>query len=127
MTTQQQQGTSQWPYGIDPRQFGLSKHEYHDALRFHREMEHYDVMAEKREQDRIQSEHDDHVWRTWTEPLTAFCYFAGTIFWCFLWWHIFFTALPNMGRAVDRIDAANCLKDLPACQIKADGVTIAKK
>lgn len=116
------QAATEFPYGLDPRAYGLNKWDYQSALREHRAAEHRDVMAEHRERDRVDAEMRARRRAEWIDPIKAFSMFAGFLFWCFVWFHVFFTVLPNIGRAIDRVDAQTCLADLAKCEAKAKGI-----
>lgn len=127
------QGDSGFPYGLDPRDFGLSRIEYDRALRHHRDMEHHQVMHEQHdrhmkamewnraERERIDAEFELKNW--WLQPLNSFCKWFGGAFWVVTWAYCILTVMVWISdvnkKADDRMkDAAvkTCLADLEKCK-----------
>lgn len=112
----------EFPYGIDPRQYGLNKWEYQRQLEHHRTMEHHNIMTEKHEDWRLEQERikaDRERRNAWLEPLTAFCYCAGFVFWCWFGYAVMFHFLPNAAKLADQRSAQECLIDIAKCETKA--------
>lgn len=112
----------QFPYGIDPREYGMGKLDYQRALDHHRTMQHYDIKAEQHEDWRLQQaqiDADRERRKAWLEPLTAFCACAGFIFWCWFGYAVLFHFLPNMAKIADQRSAQECLIDIAKCEAMA--------
>jgi hypothetical protein len=122
---QQQEGNG-FPYGIDPRDFGLSQYEYQKQLEHHRQMEHYNIMNEKHEDWRIEQQrkiedaryhearNKDREW--WLEPLNAFFSCAGFCFWIVMWGYCIISVLASLAAWSAKTDAQWCLKDIAKCE-----------
>lgn len=122
-----------FPYGIDPRQYGLSQFEYQQQLRHHRDMEHHNVMHEQHDQhmkamewnrverDRIAEEKAARDW--WLEPVNAFCSVAGFCFWIVCWGYVILSVMLWIGEMSAKRDAQWCLSDVAKCERIAKGET----
>lgn len=122
-TTQPADG---FPYGIDPRQYGLGPLEYDQALRYHREREHSLVMREQRdahdkamewnraEQDRIAAETELKDW--FFGPINSFCKWLGGAFWLVVWAYLIGGLLISLSNWSAERDAKWCLKDVAKCE-----------
>lgn len=123
----------QFPYGIDPRGYGLSKLDYQQALDHHRTMQHYDIKAEQHEdwrieQERIKAETAYHEQRNldrqwWLEPLKAFGSISGFCFWAVCWFYLIGSILLSISEWSAKRDAQWCLKDVAKCERIAKGET----
>ncbi len=122
-----------FPFGIDPRYYGLSKLEYDRSIEHHRQMEHHAVMQEQSdrhskamewnrvERERIAELRAAKNW--WLEPLNAACKWCGGAFWCVVWFWVIVSvssAISDANKATnERLAKAaitSCLADLDACK-----------
>jgi hypothetical protein len=132
-TAQQTNGAAngqEFPFGIDPRDFGLGRLQYDQALDHHRRMAHHDwkhqehithmhEMDEARaRKEAADSELAARQW--WLEPLNAFASVAGFCFWIVCWGYLILSFMLWLGEASARRDAQWCLNDVAKCE-KAAG------
>jgi Flp pilus assembly protein TadB len=123
----------QFPFGIDPRDYGLGQLEYQRQLDHHRRMEHLHreseehrthmhQMAEARAQkDAAEAERAARQW--WLEPLNAFASVAGFCFWLVCWGYVILSVMLWLGEITAKRDAQWCLKDVAKCERIAKGET----
>jgi hypothetical protein len=117
-----------FPYGIDPRTYGLSQLEYQRQLDHHRRMEHHDVMHEQHdrhmkamewnraEQDRIAAIEEERAW--WLRPLCEACKWFGGAFWLVVWYFLITGFLAWISLSAIKADLATmqkCLDDPAKC------------
>lgn len=133
--TAQQNGAADhgFPFGIDPRDFGLSKLEYDRTLDHHRRMEH--LQAQQREHETHRHEMDEAQAREraanaelearyyWLQPLNAFCKWFGGAFWVVVWAYAILSvmlAISNANKAADDrmkdVAVKECLANLDKCK-----------
>jgi hypothetical protein len=122
-----------FPYGIDPRQFGLSQFEYQQQLQHHRDMEHHNIQHEEHTRhmhamdearaarDYQEAERANREW--WLEPLNAFASIAGFCFWIVCWGYVILSIMLWIGELSAKRDAQWCLKDVAKCERIAKGET----
>lgn len=116
----QQQAPQPFPFGIDPRSFGLNQIEYERALAHHRKMEHHDIMREKHaERENIQLRIADRDW--WLQPVNSFFQWIGGAFWLACWMYVIIIALAAVSSWSAQRDANWCLKDVAKCEAIAKG------
>lgn len=120
-----------FPYGIDPRAYGLGKLEYADALRHHRTMEdsqrrhhehevHMNTMAEADARSAAaHAELEAKHW--WLIPATGFAKcFGGALGFAF-WFLAMLLVVTTISSWSDQRSAAWCIKDVAKCEQIAKG------
>jgi hypothetical protein len=123
-----------FPYGIDPRQYGLTQLDYQRQLAHHRDMEHHNIQAEEHrrhmnamEESVAAREHYEAEIKAreyWMEPLSAFFSCAGFCFWIVCWGYLILSVMLWIGEATAKRDAQWCLKDVAKCERIAKGETL---
>jgi len=120
-----------FPYGLDPRDYGLGRIEYDRALDHHRKMEHYDWLARERAQhdhemaeararkDAADAELAAKGW--WLQPVNALFTLVGGAFWFACWFIIIGSVLLSISEWQQKRDAQWCLKDVAKCEAIAKG------
>lgn len=120
-----------FPYGLDPRDYGLGRLDYDRALRHHREMEHGDRMAHEHalhqntmaeEQARkaaADAELAAKYW--WLQPINALFKYVGGAFWFACWFMIIASVMVSINEWQQKRDANWCLKDVAKCEAIAKG------
>lgn len=117
----QSQLNAEFPYGVDPRAFGVGKYDYERILRRHRDAEHHNVMIEQQaERDLIAEREAERDW--WLRPLCAFFKWSGGAFWLVAWGYVILMALISFQQWSQERDAQWCLKDKAKCERIANGI-----
>lgn len=131
-TDQTAQTAEGFPYGIDPRDYGLGRLDYDRALRHHRQMEHSDRMAHEHtlhmntmEEERARKAAADaelaaRYW--WLQPINSLFKWCGGAFWLAMWIILISSVLVSISEWQQKRDAQWCLKDVAKCEAIAKGV-----
>lgn len=116
----------QWPYGIDPRQYGLGKLDYQEALRHHRSMEdsarrlhesqvHSNEMAEA-DAKRAAAEAELAARQWYLQPICSLFKWFGGACWIVMWFYVIGSILLSISEWQAKRDANWCLKDIAKCE-----------
>lgn len=122
-----------FPYGIDPRDYGLSKLEYDRVIDHQRRMAHLEAQQREAEQHRHEmaearareaaANAELEARYYWLQPVNEFCKWIGGAFWLAMWLYIILTFMvwiDNSNKAADakvkNAAVVACLADLEKCK-----------